>query len=135
MDYSLALFAGKVSFSLIFLASGYYLLRSLFVLGASRGINAGLSKQLRSLVTHARLSHPYLAGIIPLAALYHVAAMWLNHGLGIKSGLGAATAVMVAVMLLLGIKLKLQPAHIMIRLAHRRGALLIIILAVAHRMA
>lgn len=136
MDYSVALAAGRVAFVLLWLACVYYLLRNLVVYCVRRGMKAAVtSKQLRSLLAYVRLSHPYLAAIIPLADFYHAYVMWLTHDISLKSGLGAVTAGMLSVMLLLGVRLKLQPDNMMIRLAHRRGALLIIILAVSHRLA
>lgn len=136
MDYNAALTAGKVAFVLLWLACFYYLLRNLVVFCVRHGMKAAVtSKQVRSLLAYARISHPYLAVIIPLADFYHAYVMWLTHDISLKGGLGVATAGMLSIMLLLGVRLKLQPDNTMIRLVHRQGALLIIVLAVSHRLA
>lgn len=135
MNYSAALVAGKVTLILILTASLYYFLRTLFVFCMAHGMAADTAKLLRPLVTYARISHPYVAALIPFSALYHIYAMWLTHALGVKTGLGIAAASMLAGMIVLGTMLKIQPANIRIRLVHRTGAMLLIGVALAHRLA
>lgn len=134
MDYNIALSMGKISFVLVLLAPLYYLLRKLLTLIISRGINPNIAKLLRSSVMYTRISHPYLGVLIPLCALYHMYVMWITHDLELKVWLGTLLAFTLFYMVGLGTMLKLHPANIQFRKIHRISALLIVTIAIAHRI-
>ena len=135
IDYNIALSIGKISFALVLLAPLYYLLRKLVTVSISRGINPNIAKRLRSSMMYARISHTYLGVFIPLCALYHMYVMWLTHDLELKVWLGILLAFSLFYMVGLGTMLKLQPANVQLRIAHRISALLIVTLAIVHRIA
>ncbi|MDF2634243.1 MAG: hypothetical protein K0R78_1117 [Pelosinus sp.] len=135
MDYNIALSIGKISFILVLIAPLYSVLRTLFTVSISHGISPNIAKLLRSSVMYTRITHPYLGAFIPFCALYHIYVMWLSHVIGLKVLLGILLAFGLFSMVGLGIMLKSQPANFHLRKAHRVSALLIITLAILHRIA
>lgn len=135
MDYyNIALYIGKITFVLVLIAPLYYVLRTLLTWSISHRINLSAAKMLRSSVMYARISHPYLGVFIPFFALYHMYVMWMTHDIELKAGLGILLAFSLCYMVALGLMLKRQPANSMVRKTHRISGLLIVALAILHRM-
>lgn len=134
MDYGIAIAAGRLALFLAVLAPGYYLLRTAYVRLQRRGLSPEAAQRLRQAVTNARLSHPYIGGLLAVAPLYHIFAMWLFHPLSLKTALGMAAAAAVAFMAASGWRLKGDPAGMKVRQAHRYGFFVFAALLAAHRL-
>lgn len=135
MDYGLAILAARVSLVVALLAPGYYLLRTAFVRLQRRGLEPAAAQRLRQAVAYARVSHPYIAGILAVTAPYHVFVMWQTHPVGLKVALGMATTVAAAAMIVTGLRLKANPADMSLRELHRYGFFLMWAVLAAHRLA
>ena len=135
MDYNIALYMGRITIILVLIAPFYYVLRTLLTSSISRSINPNAVKLLRSSVKYTRISHPYLGALIPLFAPYHMYVMWMTHDIGLKVGLGILLSFSLLYMVALGIMLRRQLANSNLRKIHRYSALLILALAILHRIA
>lgn len=132
IDHKLALWAGYASLAVLAAAAGYYplhLLRERLLRADSPSAGVG---RLKTAVTLARATHPYLASLVSMAAGYHVYVMLLTRPVGPKVASGLLVSAGIVLMANSGWIIKFRPSAGRVRRVHRAGAVILAALAVLH---
>lgn len=135
MDHTLAMTAGYSSLIIVGLAAAYYPLSLLLDRRLRADIPPAGCARLRLAVAVARVTHPFLASFISMAAAYHVYVMWFTHPAGLKVASGLLVSAGVVLMANTGWALKFRPNGGRLRRIHRSGMYLLFVLLAVHILA